>query len=85
MTGRACVRPELITVSDLRMQVATHIHVKGAREHNLKNLEVRIPRLAGVPLVAEDLQSGAVKGFKKSLKLGFQGAMVRRIAISARD
>src|SRR4051795_6422039 len=26
------------------MQVATHIHVKGAREHNLKNIEVRIPR-----------------------------------------
>ncbi len=24
--------------------VATHIHVKGAREHNLKNIEVRIPR-----------------------------------------
>ncbi len=28
----------------LSMQAATHIHVKGAREHNLKNLEVRIPR-----------------------------------------
>jgi excinuclease ABC subunit A len=26
------------------MQAATHIHVKGAREHNLKNLDVRIPR-----------------------------------------
>jgi len=26
------------------MQAATHIHVKGAREHNLKNLELRIPR-----------------------------------------
>jgi excinuclease ABC subunit A len=26
------------------MQAATHIHVKGAREHNLKNIEVRIPR-----------------------------------------
>jgi excinuclease ABC subunit A len=26
------------------MQPATHIHVKGAREHNLKNLEVRLPR-----------------------------------------
>ncbi len=26
------------------MQVATHIHIKGAREHNLRNLEVRIPR-----------------------------------------
>src|SRR5436305_1366647 len=26
------------------MQPATHIHVKGAREHNLKNLELRIPR-----------------------------------------
>ncbi len=26
------------------MQVPTHIHVKGAREHNLKNLELRIPR-----------------------------------------
>ncbi|ATC66207.1 excinuclease ABC subunit A [Nibricoccus aquaticus] len=26
------------------MQAATHIHVKGAREHNLKNLEVRLPR-----------------------------------------
>src|SRR5476649_304507 len=26
------------------MQAATHIHIKGAREHNLKNLEVRIPR-----------------------------------------
>jgi excinuclease ABC subunit A len=24
--------------------VASHIHVKGAREHNLKNIEVRIPR-----------------------------------------
>ncbi len=26
------------------MQVPTHIHIKGAREHNLKNLELRIPR-----------------------------------------
>jgi excinuclease ABC subunit A len=26
------------------MQAATHLHVKGAREHNLKNLELRIPR-----------------------------------------
>ncbi|MDE3084417.1 MAG: excinuclease ABC subunit A, partial [Verrucomicrobiota bacterium] len=26
------------------MQAATHIHVKGAREHNLQNLELRIPR-----------------------------------------
>jgi excinuclease ABC subunit A len=26
------------------METATHIHVKGAREHNLKNLDVRIPR-----------------------------------------
>ena len=26
------------------MQAATDIHVKGAREHNLKNLELRIPR-----------------------------------------
>ncbi|PTY05777.1 excinuclease ABC subunit A [Opitutaceae bacterium EW11] len=26
------------------MQAATHIHIKGAREHNLKNLELRIPR-----------------------------------------
>jgi len=26
------------------MQVPTHIHVKGAREHNLKNLDLRIPR-----------------------------------------
>src|SRR4051812_6483033 len=26
------------------MEVATHIHVKGAREHNLKNLELRLPR-----------------------------------------
>jgi excinuclease ABC subunit A len=26
------------------MQAATHIHVKGAREHNLKNVEIRIPR-----------------------------------------
>jgi excinuclease ABC subunit A len=26
------------------MQAASHIHVKGAREHNLKNVEVRIPR-----------------------------------------
>ncbi len=26
------------------MQVPTHLHVKGAREHNLKNLELRIPR-----------------------------------------
>ncbi|HRE06717.1 MAG TPA: excinuclease ABC subunit UvrA [Opitutaceae bacterium] len=26
------------------MQVATHLHIKGAREHNLKNLELRIPR-----------------------------------------
>ncbi|MFA5265860.1 MAG: excinuclease ABC subunit UvrA, partial [Opitutaceae bacterium] len=26
------------------MQSATHIHIKGAREHNLKNLELRIPR-----------------------------------------
>ena len=26
------------------MEPATHIHIKGAREHNLKNLELRIPR-----------------------------------------
>ncbi|MDQ5980667.1 MAG: excinuclease subunit [Verrucomicrobiota bacterium] len=26
------------------MDAATHIHVKGAREHNLRNLELRIPR-----------------------------------------
>ncbi|MFT3782314.1 MAG: excinuclease ABC subunit UvrA [Nibricoccus sp.] len=26
------------------MQAETHIHIKGAREHNLKNLELRIPR-----------------------------------------
>ncbi|MBL9206025.1 MAG: excinuclease ABC subunit UvrA [Opitutaceae bacterium] len=26
------------------MQAATHLHIKGAREHNLKNLELRIPR-----------------------------------------
>jgi excinuclease ABC subunit A len=26
------------------MLAATHIHIKGAREHNLKNLELRIPR-----------------------------------------
>jgi excinuclease ABC subunit A len=26
------------------MQAASHIHIKGAREHNLKNLEVRLPR-----------------------------------------
>jgi excinuclease ABC subunit A len=26
------------------METATHIHVKGAREHNLKNLDIRIPR-----------------------------------------
>ncbi len=32
------------------MQAATHIHIKGAREHNLKNLEVKIPRGALVVL-----------------------------------
>ncbi len=26
------------------MEVATHIHIKGAREHNLRNLEVYLPR-----------------------------------------
>lgn len=26
------------------MEAATHIHVKGAREHNLRNLELRLPR-----------------------------------------
>jgi excinuclease ABC subunit A len=26
------------------METATHIHIKGAREHNLKNLDLRIPR-----------------------------------------
>jgi excinuclease ABC subunit A len=26
------------------MQPATHIHIKGAREHNLKNLELKLPR-----------------------------------------
>src|SRR5208283_2944816 len=26
------------------MEAVTHIHVKGAREHNLKNLDLRIPR-----------------------------------------
>ncbi|MDF9827999.1 excinuclease ABC subunit A [Ereboglobus sp. PH5-10] len=30
--------------SQFMQAVATHIHVKGAREHNLKNVEVRIPR-----------------------------------------
>src|SRR5258706_14100671 len=26
------------------MDAASHIHIKGAREHNLKNLELRLPR-----------------------------------------
>ena len=26
------------------MEAASHIHIKGAREHNLKNLELRLPR-----------------------------------------
>src|ERR1035438_2529051 len=26
------------------MEAVTHIHIKGAREHNLKNLDLRIPR-----------------------------------------
>src|ERR1700689_5758521 len=26
------------------MEMVSHIHVKGAREHNLKNLDLRIPR-----------------------------------------
>jgi excinuclease ABC subunit A len=26
------------------MEAATHIHIKGAREHNLKNLDLRVPR-----------------------------------------
>ena len=26
------------------MHAPTHIHIKGAREHNLQNLELRIPR-----------------------------------------
>jgi excinuclease ABC subunit A len=26
------------------MDAASHIHIKGAREHNLRNLELRIPR-----------------------------------------
>ena len=26
------------------MEAATHIHIKGAREHNLKNLDLKIPR-----------------------------------------
>ena len=26
------------------MEAATHIHIKGAREHNLKNIELRLPR-----------------------------------------
>ena len=26
------------------MDASTHIHIKGAREHNLRNLELRIPR-----------------------------------------
>jgi len=26
------------------MEAAAHIHIKGAREHNLKNLELRLPR-----------------------------------------
>lgn len=34
----------LRTVVLRHMEVATHIHIKGAREHNLKNLEVRLPR-----------------------------------------
>ena len=28
----------------MSIQAATHIHIKGAREHNLKNVEVRIPK-----------------------------------------
>jgi excinuclease ABC subunit A len=38
------VRGDFAKVRVSPMQAATHIHVKGAREHNLKNLEVRIPR-----------------------------------------
>src|SRR5258708_32236198 len=26
------------------MDAASHLHIKGAREHNLRNLELRIPR-----------------------------------------
>ncbi len=35
---------EVVILAVRTMQAATHIHVKGAREHNLKNLELRIPR-----------------------------------------
>lgn len=31
-------------LSVISMQIQTHIHVKGAREHNLRNVEIRIPR-----------------------------------------
>ena len=33
-----------VNVSIQTMLAATHIHIKGAREHNLRNLELRIPR-----------------------------------------
>ena len=32
------------------MDAATHIHIKGAREHNLQNLELRIPRVLRYPV-----------------------------------
>ena len=42
--SRFDARRIIATVRVRSMQVPTHIHVKGAREHNLKNLELRLPR-----------------------------------------
>jgi excinuclease ABC subunit A len=43
---RCCapVRIRRLSVNAMSPAPATHIHIKGAREHNLKNLELRLPR-----------------------------------------
>ena len=35
---------KVVTLATFNMGPVTHIHIKGAREHNLKNLELKIPR-----------------------------------------
>src|SRR6185503_1152317 len=42
--ARAAVRAPPRKAARARLMPVTHIHVKGAREHNLKNIDIQIPR-----------------------------------------